>query len=99
MVNYLLVVGSRLSMFVLALQGRDGYCRVELSGGNRRVPQQFLHHSNVRAMSEHVRGATVAKYVRADSCSVDTHHERPSMNNNVDSLTRQRPPARVHEHF
>ena len=88
-------MGSGVSVVVLALQGRDRHRGVELRGGNGGVPQEFLDHSNVGAVSEHVRRATVTKDVSANSTSLDAHRESPFVNDEVDPLTGQRATSRV----
>ena len=85
-------------MVILALQGRDRHRGVKLRGGDGGVPQEFLYHSNVGPVGEHVRRAAMTKDVRADSASLDAHRQGAFVNDEVDYLARQRSAARVQEH-
>src|SRR5580704_6263362 len=97
--GFRLVVRPRVRVLVFAFQRRYRHRGVDLRRRDRHVTQQLLYDTDVSAVGQHVRGATVPKDVRADAWAVDTNRECALVDDEVDALTTERSPARVQEQW
>ena len=68
--RYAVLTSPRVGGRVHLAQPVHGHQRVDLGGGHRGVPEQFLHDPHVGAAVEQVGGVRVAQGVRATACAV-----------------------------
>ena len=56
--------GTGMSLVIGLFQALGGDVRIDLGGGQMRVPQEFLHAAQVGPGVQHVRGVGMAEFVR-----------------------------------
>src|SRR5690606_18618958 len=89
-------LGARMGPSIHAEQALPGGVRVDLRGGERRVPEQLLHREQIRAPFEQMRGERVPQRVRGQASRARRDLER-LLHEGLDRTGREPPPAGVHE--
>lgn len=70
-------------------KGRESHARIPLGGGDRAVSEEFLNHTNIGTVGDHVGRATMSKSMRVETSCLDPTGSRPSDQNLIHAMSSQ----------